>query len=196
MSKHQNRAAMLENVVDRLPITATVVNDRIMVWGMEDSRLLFDAGFYGKPLGLRKTGKGEVEKPIQLSVFETSYLLERGAIQLMDGEENLSSEAFVERAQTQHEHFKGKQRVYAELRDRGFVVRPGLKFGEAFSVYRQGPGMDHAPYLVHIASFDSRLDPIELVRAGRLSHSVNKLYIIALLKGNDVKFYGFERFKP
>ncbi len=75
-------------------------------------------------------------------------------------------------------------------------MRPGLKFGEAFSVYRKGPGMDHAPFLEHIALFVSTLDAIELVRAGRLSHSVKKTYVIATLKGDEVKCFEFERFKP
>lgn len=194
-SEHKG-ACMLGAVADRLPVSATLVNNRVMVWDLEESKLLFDAGFYGKPLGVKKTKQGEVEKPIELSIFETAYLLQHSALKLFHGSEELDATQYIEMMEPLHTHFEGKLRVFTELRNRGFVVRPGLKFGEAFSVYRKGPGMDHAPYLVHIASFDSKLDAIELVRAGRLSHSVKKTYVIALLKGEEVKFFGFERFKP
>jgi tRNA-intron endonuclease len=69
--------------------------------------------------------------------------------------------------------------VYRDLRDRGFIVRSGLKYGSDFTVYRLGPGLEHAPYILHVYRGFERLDPTEIVRAGRLSHSVRKTFILA-----------------
>jgi tRNA-intron endonuclease len=70
--------------------------------------------------------------------------------------------------------------VYKNLRDSGLIVRPGMKFGADFAIYRYGPGIDHAPFIVTVAKRGVKIDPIEIVRAGRLSHSVRKTFILAL----------------
>jgi len=89
--------------------------------------------------------------------------------------------------------------VYRDLREKGYVVRSGLKFGADFAVYEKGPGIDHAPYLVHVLSIDETLNPVELVRAGRLSHSVRKKFIIATTRnelGSKVEKIMFKWYRP
>lgn len=70
--------------------------------------------------------------------------------------------------------------VYKDLRRRGFIARRGLKFGCDYLVYRYGPGIDHAPFGVLIYLEGEEIDPIELVRAGRLLHSVRKKLVLAI----------------
>ena len=52
--------------------------------------------------------------------------------------------------------FDIKYLVFKKLRDVGYVVSPGIKFGCDFAVYEHGPGIDHAPYLVQVV--DNRHD--------------------------------------
>ena len=41
--------------------------------------------------------------------------------------------------------------VFKKLRDLGYIVTPGIKFGCDFAVYEHGPGLrNHAPYLVQV----------------------------------------------
>lgn len=84
------------------------------------------------------------------------------------------------------------------MRKRGFVVRRGLKFGCDYLVYRHGPGIDHAPFGVLVYNNNEIIDPIELVRAGRLLHSVKKRLIIAIVKEDekDVKYLILNWWKP
>ncbi len=87
--------------------------------------------------------------------------------------------------------------VYRDLRDKGFVVRRGLKFGCDYLVYRFGPGIDHAPYGVQVYPSEEKVNPIEFVRMGRLLHSVRKKLIIALVdRSNNVRYISFSWWKP
>ena len=36
------------------------------------------------------------------------------------------------------------------MRDSGLIVTPGIKFGCDFAVYKYGPGVEHAPYMVTV----------------------------------------------
>ena len=53
---------------------ATLLEDRVVLWDTEASRLLHESGFFGKPVGER----------LQLSLVESAYLLEKGKLQLTD----------------------------------------------------------------------------------------------------------------
>ncbi|MEM4672801.1 MAG: tRNA-intron lyase, partial [Sulfolobales archaeon] len=78
-----------------------------------------------------------------------------------------------------------------DLRDRGFIVRSGMKYGVDFTVYEKGPGMEHAPYLVQVMKYDEQINPIYIVRVGRLSHSVRKTLIIAVVYDSTIKYISF-----
>jgi len=79
--------------------------------------------------------------------------------------------------------------VYKDLRDKGYVVRPGMKFGADFAVYEHGPGIDHAPFLVHVLPMNSRLSALEIVRAGRLATTVRKKFIISTINPEGKPIY-------
>ena len=179
------------------PIRAYFYNGRVVVWSTEDSRRLYAMGFYGKPLGIRKPKGPDFEAPLELSPFEAVYLLEKGEIEVYDGSRKLSPRELFELYERKHHLFADKYLVYKDLRDKGFVVRSGMKFGVCFSVYKYGPGVDHAPFLVEVLPSTSKLDPIQIVRAGRLSHSVKKRFVIATIdeKTKKIRYLVFKWFK-
>jgi len=65
-------------------------------------------------------------------------------------------------------------------------------------VYEYGPGLDHAPFLIHVYRAGASITPTEIVRAGRLAASVKKKFIVASVEegGDAVKMLGFTRVKP
>jgi tRNA-intron endonuclease len=86
-----------------------------------------------------------------------------------------------------YEEFDDKYAVYRDLRESGLIVTPGIKFGCDFAVYKQGPGVEHAPYMVSVKRAKAELTATEIVKAGRLATTVRKRFIIAvpdLEKGN------------
>lgn len=94
------------------------------------------------------------------------------------------------------EEFKELYLVYRDLRERGFVVRRGLKFGCDYLVYRFGPGIDHAPFGVEVLREEESYDPITIVRMGRLLHSVRKKLILAIVNGEKIKYILLTWWKP
>jgi len=170
---------------------------RVVLPSGENASNIYKHGFYGKPFGIRKPEPREYGEAIELSLIEALYLLEEGAIEIYspDGE-RLSSEEVREEARKRIDDFDSLYIIYRDLRKRGFIVRSGLKFGSDYAVYRIGPGLEHAPYLVHVYRGDHVMDPVEIVRMGRLSHSVKKKFMFAIEEGGRIEYVLFKWFKP
>lgn len=156
-----------------------LVGDSVIVTDLNSSRVIYSEGFYGTPIGVEKPKGADFEAPLKLSLVEALYLMEKGVLEIkrLSGE-SVSLEEFRKIIEA-NEELKLLYRVYKDLRDRGLVVRSGLKYGSDFTVYKLGPGLEHAPYVLHVYKGSERLDPTEIVRAGRLSHSVRKTFILA-----------------
>lgn len=177
---------------------AIIMNSRVVVWDVRQASKLYREGFYGKFLGVDKPKTLDVERPLELSLIEALYLTEKGRIKVVDVDgKELNADEIKERGMRSEENFLDHYRVYKDLRERGYVVRPGLKFGATFAVYRYGPGIDHAPFLVHVVPPSVKLSPIDVVRAGRLSHSVRKRFILATTNPatKELNYYMFSWFK-
>jgi len=53
-----------------------LIDNRIIVWNIEDSKKLFSLGYYGKPIGIPKPKPDEINVPLILDLIEGCYLLE------------------------------------------------------------------------------------------------------------------------
>ena len=94
----------------------------------------------------------------------------------------------------QYADFDRKYLVFKKLRDVGYVVSPGIKFGCDFAVYEHGPGIDHAPYLVQVIKASDNLTTTGIVLAGRLATTVKKQFILAVpfTRSKKVDFIAFD----
>ncbi|MEM3833475.1 MAG: tRNA-intron lyase [Thermoprotei archaeon] len=169
----------------------------IIAYDPKEAPKLFKEGFYGRPIGIGKPKTFNFEAPLQLSLYEALYLLENGVIEVVDTNNNpVSFEKLFLDAKKNYEDFDLVYSVYKDLRKKGFVVRPGMKFGTTFAVYEYGPGIDHAPFLVEIMKKDSKLKTIDIVGAGRLTHTVRKKLLLAVVnEDNSVNYYMFRWIK-
>ena len=155
--------------------------NRIVVWDIETSRRLFKEGYYGKPLGIPKPKDFEFDAPLVLDLMEGYYLATKRAIEVQDeAGQTLSNPKLQEICEASYTDFAGKFLVYKKLRESGYVVTPGIKFGSDFAVYEHGPGIDHAPYIVQVMSGESKITATSMVRSGRLATTVRKQFIIAI----------------
>ena len=181
------------------PASAELVIDRAIVWNSDEGSKLYSNGYFGQPVGIRKPKSAEFDKPLELSLIECAYLIQAGLLTVREAKSknNLSQSDIVERGSGLSEDFEDRLMVYTQLRKRGYVVRPGLKFGTDFAVYEHGPGKDHAPLLVHIIPQRKGVVPLDIVRAGRLATSVRKKFIIATVKeSGEIVYYSFIWHKP
>jgi len=190
---------IIDSNVSSKRVAELIEGNRVIVWNPEEGSRLYGEGFYGQPLGIRKPKTPQFNKPLELSLIEALYLLERGRIEIYDMEDGhlVTKKELEEKAEKKYLDFKTKYIVYRDLREKGYVVRPGLKFGADFSVYEHGPGIDHAPLIVSVVPLGIQLSPIDIVRAGRLATSVRKKFVIATVEPTgEPKYYIFSWFKP
>jgi len=175
------------------------IENFLVVWNPEEGSELYKMGFYGKPLGIPKPKIPEFNVPLILDLMEGVYLAEKGLIAVYEGHEKrkVSLKKLRQKARTLYEEFDEKYAVYRDLRDSGLVVTPGIKFGCDFAVYKYGPGLEHAPYMVSVKKAAAEMTATEIVKAGRLATTVRKRFIIAVpdLEKDKIRYLIFKWFK-
>ena len=162
-----------------------LIENRIIVWNIEDSRKLFSQGYYGKPIGIPKPKIEEIDVPLILDLIEGLYLLENKKITITKSKQKLTIDKMIEICKKEYHDFDKKFSVYKYFRDKKYIINPGIKFGCDFAVYQKGPGIDHAPYLVQVYNKADTISSTEIVLAGRLATTVRKQFILATPHGKD-----------
>ena len=162
-----------------------LLENRIIVWNIEDSKKLFTEGYYGKPIGMPKPKIEEINVPLILDLIEGLYLLENKKITITKLKQKMNVEQMIEICKKEVHEFEKKYIVYKNFRDKGYIINPGIKFGCDFAVYEKGPGIDHAPFLIQVYSRNESITSTGIVLAGRLATTVRKQFILAIPKGKD-----------
>lgn len=179
-------------------VRVIVSGQKAFVFDTEAVSSLF-AEFLGKPLGVQKPDPARVyREPLVLSPYDALYLCERGSAEVILKGSRVACDELAEYLSKLVHNFKEKYLVYRDLRDRGYIVRSGIKFGADFTVYELGPGLEHAPYVVTVVSKDEMLKPINVIGIGRLSHSVRKQSVLAIVdvKAQHINYIIFKWVKP
>ncbi|MEO2221101.1 MAG: tRNA-intron lyase [Nitrosopumilus sp.] len=162
-----------------------LIENRIIVWSIEDSRKLFSQGYYGKPIGIPKPKIEEIDAPLILDLIEGLYLLENKKITITKSKQKITVQQLKEICKKEVHEFDKKYIVYKNFRDKGYIINPGIKFGCDFAVYEKGPGIDHAPFLIQVYNRSESISSTGIVLAGRLATTVRKQFILAIPKGKD-----------
>jgi len=166
-------------------LKSELIENRIIVWNIEDSKKLFSQGYYGKPIGIPKPKIEEINVPLILDLIEGYYLLERKKITIYQSKKKVTNRKILEICKKEYHDFDKKYLVYKNFRGKGYIVNPGIKFGCDFAVYQKGPGIDHAPYLVQVYNNKDSISTTGIVLAGRLATTVRKQFILAISNGKD-----------
>ena len=91
---------------------------------------LFGNGYYGKPLGVPKPKGTQFDTPLILDLIEGCYLVQTGKLKVscVDGKQ-ISFRDIKAICRKEYVDFDTKYLVFQSLRDKGYVVSPGIKFG-------------------------------------------------------------------
>jgi len=180
-------------------IEAEFIENFLIVWNPKQGSELYKIGFYGKPIGIPKPKIAEFDVPVVLDLMEGLYLLEKEKIVVLEGPEKTSVgfESLRRRARKLYDEFDLKYAVYKDLRENGLIVTPGIKYGCDFAVYKHGPGVEHAPYMVSVKKMRDEVTATEVVKAGRLATTVRKRFIIAIpdIETKQIQYLIFKWFK-
>jgi tRNA-intron endonuclease len=163
-------------------IEAELIGDRIVIWNPNNGSKVYQRGFFGKPIGISKPKSTEFNTPLILGLIEVLYLIEKKVIRIISGErrKRIGVKRLRKHAEKIYDNYQLQYIVYRDLRNKGYIVLPGIKFGSEFAIYERGPGIDHSPYLISVKHSNDNIMPTDIVRAGRLATSVRKKFIIAI----------------
>lgn len=180
-------------------VSVEFIENFLVVWNPAEGSKIYSMGYYGKPLGIPKPKLPKFDVPLILDLMEGLYLAEKGIIQVYDSSKKrkLSIKTLRQKVQRLYDEFEEKYVVYKDLREDGLVVSPGIKFGCDFAVYKQGPGFEHAPYMISVKKAGSEITATEIVKTGRLATTVRKRFIVAVpdLATGNVEYLIFRWFR-
>ena len=151
---------------------------------------------------LDKKGFGEkTEDELLLSPEETLFLVEKRKDFDIKNEKgrNQDHAALLKVFSKLDKDFPRKYLVFKDLRNRGFCVKTGFKFGTDYRVYARGdkPSQGHAVWLVHCVPEEFTCSFPELSRSVRLAQNVRKKMIYAVIdKEGSITYYKIERITP
>jgi len=148
---------------------------------------------------LNDRGFGEESgKRHEVSLIEAAYLSDTGKMQITDGKKILGFEDLLKWANKLEKDFYAKYTVYADLRERGLLVRTGLKFGADFRVYERGATVksSHSKYLVYVVPEEHTCSIPDMAGKMRMSQTVNKAMIYAVVdEEGDITYYQIDRIR-
>ncbi len=145
---------------------------------------------------LRKIGELKEGKIIYTS-FEAMFLQETKKAEIINLKNNkiLKEIEIIKHFTKKDKEFLTKYLVFKYLKNKGYIVKTGLKFGEEFRVYNKYD--KHARWIVYPIKSTEKIEPKELISKSRISHSTGKKLLLAIVDSEeDITFYEIDWLKP
>lgn len=137
------------------------------------------------------------EEGLQITLIEALYLAEKGKLKISRKGKNISIDEMFE--MVRGEDLFIKYLVYSDLRNRGYIVKTGFKYGSEFRLYERGksPGDGHSDYLVKVVPENCEIPATDFSSYVRVAHGVNKKLLFAVVdEENDITYYNVEWTRP
>lgn len=130
----------------------------------------------------KKSGFGEIKSGVVVySSLEAFYLIERGKA--------MSDKTLFKLKKEEKE----KYLVFKNLRDHGYKIKTGLKYGADFRAYKDNK---HADYIIWVIK-GGKINPKDLTAKTRIAHSTNKKLILAIIdEEEDITYQTISWLKP
>lgn len=186
-----NEDGTIDNNYSDVEVEGHLYDDLIIIW--RDKEKIYEAGYFGK---LK-------ENRLELNLLEGVYLAGLGILNVYQDGNKIDYEELEEIAIKKNVEFKEKYAIYEDLRDKGFLVRAGFKFGTHFRLYDRGVKLkkgtkkpnEHTKWVVHAVSENLSWSYPELSRFVRLALNIRSKPTLAVV--NDAKkYYRMVRIKP
>ena len=147
-----------------------------------------------KNLGEKTQGK------VIYSPFEAFFLVETQKAQALNTKTNksLKEQELITLLSKKNKDFLIKYLVFKALKNKGYIVKTGSKFGAEFRVYDKSIkfGSKHAKYLVYPIKQSEKSNWNEFISKNRIAHSTGKKLLLAIVDSEDnVLFYEIDWLK-
>ncbi len=165
---------------------------------------LYEESSYGKLLPEDKP------KRLELELIEAAYLVEKERLKVFEKKtkkrkKSIKFEDLMKIGAENVNQFHAQFMVYRDLRNRGYVVKTGFKFGAHFRVYERGVKLksgpkashEHTKFVVHCVPEESAFSLPEMSRAVRLAHNIRATFVWAVIdKEGSPTYYLIQRLTP
>ena len=170
-------------------VSAILMADRVLVDDAKSIDALHGGGHnFGKLTG----------SVLQLSLIETAFLVELGALKLTDAktDRQVTLAALKKRARAVQPDFDLRLDAFKDLKGKGMIVKTGFKYGSHFRAYEGDQEKQHARYLIHAVPEDYKAMWPEVSRAVRLAHGVKKEILLGKVSKKEVEYVSLSRYRP
>lgn len=172
---------------ERKPVKAVFREGKIWLIKGDDANTLLEKGYGEKQDG-----------DIHLPPFEALYLLTEGwlTVRANDEEDELSFQELLTRCHGADKTVWARYLVYRDLRQRGYVVKPGFGLGIDFRVYDRGTfGKEAAKFIIY-GVFEGEPVPIqELVNAVNTAQNLKKEIVLGVIeRRGEIVYYSLSQF--
>lgn len=152
-----------------------------------------------KPISFnQKSGFGKLsEEMLELSIIEACYLMENGRIDIYENDSKCELSYILD--MLKNDNLYGKYIVYKDLKNRGYIIKTGFKYGSEFRLYERGggPGQGHSDYLVKVLYETYDVKVLDFSSYVRVAHGVNKKLLLAVVDDDlDITYYNVEWTRP
>ncbi len=171
-----------------------LLESTVRVW--DDWQSIHDDLYYGK----------EMDDHLELSLVEAVHLVEREELAVVEDGEAVDRATLYDRCTERDPEFVQKFAVYTDLRDRGYIVKTGFKFGAHFRVYprgvnpyKEGPKeqREHTKWVVHAVPADDTFSFTDVSRAVRLAQNIRAQMLWGVVDGeSEVTYYRVDHVTP
>ena len=145
-----------------------------------------------------KTKLGELKDgKVIYSEFEALYLIEKKFSEATSLKNNkkLSENELIQLFSKKQKDFHTKYIIFKYLKNKGYIVKTGLKFGEEFRVYKKSE--KHAKWIVFPVKSSEKISPKDLISKSRVTHSTGKKLLLGIVDSEeDITFYEIDWVKP
>ncbi|HMK54888.1 MAG TPA: tRNA-intron lyase [Methanobacteriaceae archaeon] len=166
-----------------------------------DGKLKGDMVTVNSPQALKlhqKSHYGQVvQEELQLPLIEALFLAEKEKLNIHHNGRKLSLEQVTDLILDRG--ILTKYLVFKDLRNRGYIVRTGFKYGSEFRLYERGksPGDGHSDFLVKVITEDQYIHINDFSSYVRVAHGVNKKLMLAVVDDEqDITYYNVEWTRP
>ena len=124
---------------------------------------------------------------VELSSEEALYLVENKKVDV-----GISFDNLRRKFNRSNKNFDERYSVFRDLRNRGYVIKSGLKFGCDFRVYDKGsrPGKAHAKWLVFSTKENAKSSWKEMSGMARVANSTKKNVLVGIVDSeNGVSYF-------
>ena len=81
--------------IEFIILKTELLENRLIVWNIEDSKKLFSQGYYGKPIGIPKPKLDEINVPLILDLIEGYYLMNKSKIQIYKNKKKITLKKLI-----------------------------------------------------------------------------------------------------